>query len=536
MSGRWFLFGMALICACGLYAAPHRAKLLHYGWDMTNAFELAKNHRQMEESMPFDGVMFPLTGGGASTLYIWDGNPWPDNVFDDALASLKSCKFTRFTDNYVMTWISPGPVEWMDDNAWRVIASKFRIVARVAREAGLKGICFDPEPYQQFNWAYKPVGGRSFKAMQAVARRRGREIMAEMAAEYPQMTFMAFWLLSTYRCRTGQPDPIFGLYSAFIDGLWDAVPPEMTIVDGCEGGYSLNTQSGTLRQVQSIRKEHSYCVSPENRAKYRRQISAGFGFYLDPYVYHVPGWIEHDGTQLATLFHNMNYLLSSADEYVWFYSEKHRMFAPEGQSIPWETKLPGLDLALRMARHPENYIAEAMKKGGEGMIPNHWPNPDFDASAESALKKPHRSDWRLLQGLPGYEAWFEGDNPPVAIADGKLEINGGIFVIAPIAVTGGNVFYLTVPFWGAEGVDLCGYVGFLNAQGVWIEQDNAMTEARTPDGMRRLELLLGPAPDAAAQMVVVLRRVDLAKDAGPLTMGRPGAYRLDDLLPPLAKE
>ncbi len=375
MTSKTLLLSMTLLLAAGgLTAAPYRAKLLHYGWDHTNAFELAERYRQMEETMPFDGVMFPLTNEGISTFYIWDANPWPDNVFDNALASLKTCEFRRFTDNFVMTWISPGPVDWLDDNAWRVIASKFGIVARVARQAGLKGICFDSEPYANFRWNYREDCGRSFEDVKVIARSRGRAIMTAIAAEYPDMTFMAFWLISFGRCRAGQKD--WGLYATFIDGLWDAVPPEMTVIDASESGYALVNQTGALRTSLNIRHDYANFVSPENRAKYRRQCNAGFGIYLDPYVY--PGWINRDGTQLVTLFHYLNNLLYSADQYVWFYSEKHRMFSLNNPNNTWEAKLPGLDKTLRMAMHPEDFLEELERKGAEGAVPNRWPNPTFE--------------------------------------------------------------------------------------------------------------------------------------------------------------
>ena len=113
-------------------------------------------------------------------------------------------------------------MDWLDDAGWKNLAAKFGLLAKAAKAAGLKGVCFDPEPYQKFNWAYNPECGRTFDEMKVVARSRGRTVMSAMATEYPDMTFLAFWLLSTFRCRTGQPDPIYGLYPAFIDGLWDA--------------------------------------------------------------------------------------------------------------------------------------------------------------------------------------------------------------------------------------------------------------------------------------------------------------------------
>ena len=71
MTHKTLLLGMALFgAACALNAAPHRARLLHYGWDMTNPRQLREHWREMEATMPFDGVILPLTNsdGWAASL------------------------------------------------------------------------------------------------------------------------------------------------------------------------------------------------------------------------------------------------------------------------------------------------------------------------------------------------------------------------------------------------------------------------------------------------------------------------------------
>ena len=62
------------------------------------------------------------------------------------------------------------------------------------------------------------------------------------------------------------------------------VPPEMILVDGCEHGYYMDSAEAYLRAANEMRSWNGACarlVSPENRAKYRQQVQAGFGFYLD---------------------------------------------------------------------------------------------------------------------------------------------------------------------------------------------------------------------------------------------------------------
>ena len=57
----------------------------------------------------------------------------------------------------------PGNVDWFDDEGWQRIAEHWRIAAWLAKQSGMKGLLFDPEPYtpphSQFNYAAQP--GRS---------------------------------------------------------------------------------------------------------------------------------------------------------------------------------------------------------------------------------------------------------------------------------------------------------------------------------------------------------------------------------------
>ena len=77
------------------------------------------------------------------------------------------------------------------------------------------------------------------------------------------------------------------LLPAFIDGMLDALPPGMILVNGCENGYCMDSAEAYLQAAREMRSWHCAgvrLVSPQNRAKYRQQVQAGFGFYLDMYL------------------------------------------------------------------------------------------------------------------------------------------------------------------------------------------------------------------------------------------------------------
>ena len=78
---------------------------------------------------------------------------------------------------------------------------------------------------------------------------------------------------------------------------------------------------------------------------------------------------------------------------------------------------------------------------------------------------------------------------------------------------------------------LQGRIGFQNASGAWIEQEDAMYEMKGEKADdRRLHLLIGPVPDAATKMIVLVNRGGPG-NLGPVSIDHPTAYCLDDLLP-----
>ncbi len=545
------IFISTVIAAAALSAAaaevrvePVRAKLLHVGWDMANPAKLRDHYREMEAAMPFDGVIIPMTNadGWGASLYIWTAGRWEEEIFDRAVADLQSCEFTRFTDNFAMAWVSPGPVAWDDDAAWADIASKFGILARAARDAGLKGLCFDPEPYMQFNWGYDPDSGLSETEAVALARRRGREIMAALASEYPGMTLISFWMYSLPAARadleSALQDGHWGLYGSFLNGMWDAAPPEMKIADLNESGYNMSNTAGVQHNYLRVKRGGFPQQDPANLERYRRQISSGFGFYLDPYVDCRPGWIRHDGTQLATLLRNMSTLLSASDDYVWFYSETGCFFGSESDEALWENQLPGLTRALALARRPADFVPELRRAAADGKLANLVANPDFRADPELRRDRATRSDWVLLDEFPGYDFWFETAAGTAELAEtgGRREgrairLGGQIMALnVPVAAVPGSTYCLEAWYKAVGPVQMAASVGMVTPSGEWVVMDCPMTTGETDaDGFTCLNLILGPVPETAEHLVMVLV-VRPGGEGAAMLVDDIAVYRMDDLL------
>ena len=146
----------------------------------------------MEQTTPFDGVMFKVDakdrqGGTLSSEAIGDGRPWKREWLQEALVDLKSCRFARFTDNFLRFNATPGNLDWADDAGWAALADKAGHCAWLLKQTGCKGLAIDFESY----------GAHQFR--------------------------------------------------------FDAAPPPMVLVDGCENGYYMDSAEEYLCAAHELR-------------------------------------------------------------------------------------------------------------------------------------------------------------------------------------------------------------------------------------------------------------------------------------------
>ncbi len=409
-------------------------KLIATGWDHPDTARLRANLAEMER-WPFDGVVLQAVGqdeaGKARRLrWAFQAEPWQREWFRPCVEDLKACRFQRFTDNFVTLNANPGNVDWFDDAGWQQVVDHWRIAAWLARESGLKGILFDPEPYSrpyaQFHYAAQPQRDEhTFDEYYAKARQRGREVMQAVVEEYSDLTLFCYFMNSVTATATGRADPRralatlgYGLYPAFIDGWLDVLPPTVRLVDGCESAYRYNSRQQFLEAALKIKGCCQELVSPKNRAKYRAAAQVSFGLYLDAY------WNPKDsewgrwyidglgGPRVERLRVNAQTALEMADEYVWIYGEKFRWWpTPNGRvwEKTWPEGLPGSDAALAYARDPVAFARQRIQairaSGGEGDLAR---NGHFGAGS---LEVEGRSvDYREGGPPAGWSAWQAADS------------------------------------------------------------------------------------------------------------------------------
>ena len=414
----------------------HR-KFIELGWDIPSTAQLGENLRAMEAT-PFDGVMFKVEakddrGQPISTEAPWNSRPWKRAWFNEALNDLKSLRFTRFTDNFLRFNATPGNLDWVDDSGWSALSDKAGMCSWLAKTGTAKGLAIDFESYGARQFKFDATKGATFAATTRLARRRGAQLVQAIAREYPNAVLLTLWMnsINLNSGRRDNPDDSlvsadYGLLPAFVDGMLEAAPDTMVLVDGCESGYYMDSEEAYLRAANDLRSWSGPAmrlVSPLNRAKYRRQVQVGFGFYLDRFLKEAP---DHPERALAHLERNLAFARESADEYVWIYGEQCRWWgdAPNfpktvGRARLWEEAMPGIARAIAFAKDPLSAVqAEFDRKRAAGKLENLAQNGDF---AEPANREPGAlpagfTTWQDDRSAPGAILW----DPAVGKGSGRL--------------------------------------------------------------------------------------------------------------------
>ena len=199
------VMGLALCAGPMDYWTPPKKKLIECGWSQTMGVErLCAAVKILEKHTPYQGVSIALSGRDEkgkkfATNFMFGPEHdsgrgpkverWKYEYFKEDIGFLKKTKFTKFTDNFFWTNSRSGNVEWSDDHDWDIVCNNFGIIARIAKETGVKGIIFDGEFYGNKS---KPIfsfleKGRTADDMVALARKRGQQWGRAIFSNYPDI-------------------------------------------------------------------------------------------------------------------------------------------------------------------------------------------------------------------------------------------------------------------------------------------------------------------------------------------------------------
>lgn len=320
------------------------------------------------EKRPFDGLIFRL-GGGHNAFVT---KPLEPDKFAEDGRILRGLKFKRFHENFVLIWGSPpADFDWFNDTQWGLIETNAQLLVEVGQAGRVRGICFDPEPYDFSLWDYSKQPGtntHAFAEYQAKVHQRGAQLMRAFEKRMPGATILTFFHVSLYDRFADLPEAErtqrlaaerWGLMPDFFVGMLEGASPQARFIDGNENAYYYTAREQYFRAYHAIHQRALHLVPPEFREKYERQVQAGQALYVDQnFALRQPNTEKYLSYRMTPeerskwFEHNTYWALYTTDEYVWCYSERMNWW--KGQTPP------GLEAAIISARQK---IAEGKPLG-----------------------------------------------------------------------------------------------------------------------------------------------------------------------------
>ena len=397
-------------------------KLIFCGWGVP--FELEQFQipaEKFEKYTPFDGIgirpHFKIRRNGKTITYYASEHDHKSPLrlkkedFKEWIAAFDKLKFKKLKNNFLMLTTAQFSPDWFDDAAWEKAIHNHKTLAWLAKRIGFKGLIFDTEGYPKTGrpLAFRPQLGKSFAETEAKVRERGAQWIKAIAEEYPDITLFCYiWSSDVYGLRYSQKkaDTVtetLALQRAFMNGVYDAIPETVRIIDGNENfGYHCATEADFDKVAADFRYYPRRIIAKENLGKYYKHTSMAFALYLDSYM---PGnrapydiWTKAGGNQARLLNRNIERSFARADEYVWIWAERGTFFPQLYSRYPhWDKRLKHTTAAILAGKSP---VEAAKKYAGSNLLKN------------SQMKTSHG-------GVSGWFSWKEGGKKAPGILKGE---------------------------------------------------------------------------------------------------------------------
>ena len=344
--------GMLVICDAN--AMPCRKYVIARGHDITHiarhgVHNYVKYLPKLQET-GVDGIVLALPDVPVCgrRLEIADFEGWRTDISTVARSLPQSMLLVGLT--------MEKRFSWDDEAGWDRVTHNLGVLARFAKETGLKGLFLDEEDYKETKQFFRLPADGEYAIAALKARRRGRQVFTEVFSEFPDIRVSCSWLFSTVQKWHAWAVPERGddlcalkqsygeLWLDFMNGCIDVLTPGAKLCEGGEqrGFHGLAENGDFAVAAWRASRGSLELVAPENRGRFLAHLSISFGQYCDMYTnpkmkdYYIG---PYAGSRLNHFRLNLANALNVADDFVWLYGEK-------GTFVDWErdlSKSPGVD-------------------------------------------------------------------------------------------------------------------------------------------------------------------------------------------------
>lgn len=282
-----------------------KKRMIQFGQVVNPAYVKA-NISTMEADMAVDGIVIhvehtdPWYGTVKMCDRMFQGTALNFSDYATPLADLRETKFKRFTDNYIrINGMLPGKVDWFDERGMRIVQHNWEVAAWFARESGMRGWLLDLETTGAFVEAFqypsqKLASTKTFAQYQAQVRTWGFVLGTNIQNRFPDIEI--FLTLGYEQASQTQGADLtnerYGLYTAFLDGLYDSCFGATTITNLFELSYPYRTQA----EYDYAREKQ---LNPPNCTSTRYALAARYG---------AASWLDNDSPNIG--FNTSNDLLN----------------------------------------------------------------------------------------------------------------------------------------------------------------------------------------------------------------------------------
>jgi len=386
----------------------------------------------------YDGLVFsfashkPGKGEAVMTGQWWSVTARTYEEFAPEVEAFRSVKeWGRITDNFTRTmpavWgVGTQHQDWFNDAHWEILLNNARVLARVVKDCGFKGIILDTEQYAHhgrgvwrfpFNYklyaesGYKEAGEKephSFQECVAKVRERAQQYGEAITEVYPDLVFFVIpglyettWNGMITRHRGGTlADSSSSLYPAFVDGLLVGLDERAKVIAGTEATY-LMSQYKDMLVIRDAVKEQSLIMS-SCPATARERITFSVGIWTDAGY----GKERFSNTDVsanqrdpARHLHAVHNALAASDEYAWQWGEMGDWLSPN------PTPLIGEYWKANVAGHePQDLAWEPVPKWDMADYGEH--NGKMAEKDAAFWKGVEKGGWTVAVELPTYWHFF----------------------------------------------------------------------------------------------------------------------------------